>query len=1181
MEFSITLINLYCRLIHKRGAALSLKVTLFRDRRNDKMVNFCRRNHSLFDDMVLISNFIMALSGHVIWSEVRILEYEASKDNPMKTAGVCLILILSFSAHSQELPLFESLSPGKTGIQFKNILEETPHANVLTYEYFFNGGGVAVGDINNDGLDDIYFTGNMKPNALYLNEGNFKFRDIAESAGVDCAVNWKTGVTMADVNHDGFLDIYVCYSGKGDPEKRRNKLFINNGDLTFTDQAAAYGLDDPGHSTHASFFDFDKDGDLDMYLLNHNIVVIREFEFSKARKTRHPYAGDKLFRNDNGRFVDVSAASGIKGNPLGFGLGVTVSDINKDGWQDLYISNDYIEPDYVYINNGDGTFTDRMSEYLQHISYFSMGCDVSDFNNDALPDIFTLDMLPEDNARQKLLYGPDNYEHFALMVLNGFYFQNMRNMLHLNNGDGTYSEIGQFAGVSNTDWSWAPLLADYDNDGWKDLFITNGYYRDYTNRDFLKYKGDYYFEKGKAREKADTFHLVSTMTSTPLHNYLYRNKGDLTFEDKSFAWGFKERNFSSGAAYADLDNDGDLELIVNNQNAAASVYKNLSREQNTTNHYLQISLAGAGKNTRAIGAKIEVYNQGKIQYFEQMSTRGFQSAVSDRLHIGLGDATAVDSVVVRWPLSGKKVLTNVAADQVLRIAEDEVAPGQWNRHDEKKPAFALIPSLVPYTHVEEGYNDFKRQPLLLTMLTACGPVMATGDVNADGRMDVFTGGTQGNPAKVFSQTAAGTFEDANAAIFDARHTDSDAVFFDADGDLDLDLYVVSGGYNEYKPGDAALQDRLYINDGKGNFRPSSDRLPEMRVSKSCVAAADFDQDGDIDLFVGGRVIPGQYPVTPESFLLENTGGKFKNVTAEKSRKLAQVGMVTDAEWLDTDEDGWLDLVVTGEFMGIEIFLNNQGKELEQATRRFFDDPLTGLWNKMTVYDFDGDGDDDILAGNLGLNTQLKASADEPLELVYKDFDKNGSVDPILTYYIQGKSYPFAARDELLDQMYSMRSKYTDYASYADVRLHNLFSKSDLKDADILKATVLESVYLENRKGKFITHTLPQPAQFAPIYAMTLIDYDEDGNMDVILAGNQSSIRIRMGVIDANFGQLYKNDGKGNFSYVGQPESGLRLTGDTKSLAVIRVNGQPFLLVGTNNVGVNTYRLNAVGGMRGD
>lgn len=1090
----------------------------------------------------------------------------------MKTlVAVCLTLLVCDTARAQAL--FESLSPSKTGIHFKNILEESPTANVLTYEYFYNGGGVAVGDINNDGLDDIYFTGNMKPNALYLNQGNFQFKEIAASAGVSCENGWKTGVTMADIDHDGFLDLYVCYSGKGDPERRRNKLFINNGDLTFTEKAAEYGLDDAGHTTHASFFDYDRDGDLDMYLLNHNVVVIREFEFASAKKTRHPYAGDKLYRNDDGRFVDVSAKAGIKGNPLGFGLGVTVADINKDGWQDLYISNDYIEPDYLYINNGDGTFTDRMTDYMQHISYFSMGCDVSDVNNDALPDIFTLDMLPEDNQRQKLLYGPDNYEHYALMVLNGFYFQNMRNMFHLNNGDGTYSEIGQFSGISNTDWSWAPLFADYDNDGLKDLFVTNGYYRDYTNRDFLKYKGDYYFEKGKAKEKADTFYLVSTMTSTPIHNYIFRNNGDLTFEDKSIEWGFKERNFASGAAYADLDNDGDLDIITSNQNAVASVYRNLSRESHPDRNYLQISLIAEGNHGHALGAKVLVYANGEKQYFENMSTRGFQSRVTDRIHVGVGQSLKVDSVLVQWPDGDESVLVGVDANQWLKITKSGASPGSHNVTRQDAPVFTSVNPAVPYAHAEQGYNDFKRQPLLLTMLTSCGPVMAVGDVNNDGREDVFAGGSEGNPGKMYVQGADGSFEETNASIFDKKFTDADALFFDADVDGDLDLYVASGGYNEYAEKDAALQDRLYVNDGKGNFAVATNRLPEMLVSKSCVAAADYDRDGDQDLFVGGRVIPGQYPVTPESFFLENNGGKFKKMTNDKAGKLSSIGMVTDAQWLDADGDGWEDLIVAGEFMAIEVFVNKQGKGLENQTRKFFESPLTGMWNKMLVHDFDADGDPDVIVGNLGLNTQLKANTGEPLELVYKDFDKNGSIDPILTCYIQGESYPYASRDELLDQMYSMRSKFTDYASYANAKLSNIFSKAELKDARTLRATTLQSMYLQNEGGKFVARDLPAPAQFSPIYAMELLDYNADGNMDMILAGNQSAIRIRMGVIDANFGQLFAGDGKGSFTYVPQSKSGLRLTGDTKSLEVIRSNGDVLLLVGTNNVGVSTYRLN--------
>ena len=1076
------------------------------------------------------------------------------------------------ASFAQEAPLFESLPSSKTGVTFKNMLKETPKSNVLTYEYFFNGGGTAVGDINNDGLDDIYFTANMASNKLYLNRGDLKFDDITKSAGVTCNDGWKTGVTMADVNGDGFLDIYVCYSGKGDPAKRRNKLFINNGNLTFTDKAAEYGLDDPGYTTHASFFDFDRDGDLDMYLLNHNVVVIREFQFAKAKELRDPYAGDKLFRNDNGKFVDISENAGIKGNPLGFGLGITVADINKDGWLDMYVSNDYVEPDYLYINNQDGTFTDRMTDYMQHISYFSMGCDVSDINNDEWPDIFTVDMLPEENERQKLLYGPENYEHFSLMVLNGFYFQNMRNMLHLNNGNGTYSEVGQFAGISKSDWSWAPLFADYDNDGFKDLFISNGYYRDYTNRDFLKYKGDYYFQKAKAKEKADTFQLVSSMTSTPLHNYLYRNNGDLTFTDKSEEWGFKDLNFSNGAAYADLDNDGDLELIINNENATASIHKNLSRELFPEKNYLQLALAGTQKNSKAAGAKVTFYAGDKIQYIEKIPSRGFQSSVTDRIHIGLGDIEVVDSIRVTW-LSGNTVtLRNIKANQILKVAEEAQAVKRFQDPRPASPAFVPVDPPINYVHAEEGYNDFKRQPLLMTMLTTCGPVMAKGDVNNDGLTDVFVGGAQGNPGKIFIQNKQGTFDESISNDFNKLCTDSDALFFDLDGDEDLDLYVVSGGYNDYEPGSKALKDRVYINDGKGNFTLSTDALPDMMPSKSCVTGADFDHDGDLDLFVGGRVIPGQYPVTPESYLLLNSGGRFENVTSTMAVDLASIGMVSDANWIDINADGWQDLVVMGEFMAVEIFINKEGKSFERSTKKFLDKDLTGLWTKMIVHDFDKDGDDDIVLGNMGLNTQLRATEKQPLTLVYKDFDNNGSIDPILNYYVQGKEYPFPSRDELLDQMYSMRGKFTDYASYSKATLGDIFSERDLKDAKKLSVTTLESVYLENKQNKFEVHDLPREAQFSPIYAMSLIDYNNDGNMDLIVGGNQSAIRIRVGVIDANFGQLFEGDGKGNFKYIPQPASGFILTGDAKSLEVIKIKDETYVLVGINNEGIKSYKL---------
>jgi enediyne biosynthesis protein E4 len=693
---------------------------------------------------------------------------------------------------------------------------------------------------------------------------------------------------------------------------------------------------------------------------------------------------------------------------------------------------------------------------------------------------------------------------------------------------------------------------------------------------FLKYKGDYYFEKGRAKEKADTFHLVSTMTSTPVHNYMFRNNGGLTFTDKSKDWGFGAFNFSSGGSYSDLDNDGDLDLVTNNQNESAGLYKNMAMEQNPNLHYLSIKLKGTGKNLNAIGSKVYVCAGNQVQYFEMISTRGFQSSVSSVIHVGLGSATKIDSVLVKWPFKGETVLRNISANQLLTIHYDHKSEERKSKWIQPQTVFSKMESVLPYEHVELGFNDFKRQPLLLTMLTTCGPVMTTADVNGDGLADVYVGGTQDNPGKIYLQTRDGDFVESTQLVFadDKICTDADATFFDADGDRDLDLYVVSGGYNDYTEKDPALQDRLYLNNGRGLFSKSSSGLPMTNISKSSVASADFDKDGDMDLFVGGRVIPGKYPEKPKSFLFQNNGkGSFQNIIAQAAPSLFDIGMVTDAKWIDFNKDGWMDLIVVGEFMAVEVFINKDGKTLESATQNFFDSPLQGLWTKMLTYDFDKDGDDDVIVGNFGLNSQLKASEQKPLSLVYKDFDKNGSIDPFLVVYIEEKPYPFASRDELLDQMYSMRSRFTSYAAYSEVQMENLFTKADLADAKVLSATTLKTIYLENANGKLVQKTLPGEAQFSPTYAMAILDYNADGNMDFILGGNQSSIRIRMGVIDANFGQLFEGDGKGNFKYISQEKSGLVSTGDVKSMSVIKVRDEDLLLIGINNVGVQTYKLN--------
>jgi hypothetical protein len=805
-----------------------------------------------------------------------------------------------------------------------------------------------------------------------------------------------------------------------------------------------------------------------------------------------------------------------------------------------------------------------------------MGCEINDFNNDTWPDIFTADMLPRDNRRQKLLYVPENYYEYAMFVMQGYYIATQRNMLQLNNANGTFSEIGQFAGISNTDWSWAPLFADYDNDGWKDFSITNGYFKDYTDLDFLKFKRDYYAQQAKAREKPDTFKLVSYMKSTPTHNYIFKNNKNLTFTDKSFEWGFEQKGFSNGAAYSDLDNDGDLDLVISNQNETASLFRNMLRESNSpSSNYLDIQLRGAGKNGNALCSKVYVYSRLGVQYLEQMPTRGYQSCVSTRLHFGMGNAEFADSVKIVWPLGKTSILKKVKANQLIAIDEvtaklKEVPPVAPSK------VFSSVESLINYEHTEYGSNDFQRQPLLKTMLSPVGPVMAAADVNNDKLTDIFVGGVKENPGKLYLQTANGTFTPSAAFNFkeDFSCTDGDALFFDADKDGDPDLYIASGGYNDYTKNDKALQDRLYLNNGAGRFTRQADVLPRMLNAKSCVRTADIDKDGDQELFVGGRIMPGEYPVPQQSYILKrDQSGHYKNIALTILPELSSAGMVTDAAFADLNKDSWPDLIITGEFMPVRVFINEKGKKFTEATKSWFNVPETGLWNKIAVADFDNDGNIDLLAANLGTNSQLKSSASEPLLMTFKDFDNNGTIDPILTYYVEGKSYPFAGRDEIVNQIGVLRKKFPDYASYSNATLSDIFSPGDLKGAGVLPVTELRSVLFKNTGSGFEKRILPQEAQFSPGYAIEVFDYNSDGNPDFVLAGNQSANCVKIGVIDANYGQLFEGDGKGNFRYISQLKSGLSMTGDVKSLKSITVRGRRYLLAGINNFGIVTYRMN--------
>ncbi len=1091
----------------------------------------------------------------------------------------CLVLLGGLilacgTSTDKETALFNKVKPETSGIDFVNTLTESDSLNYFTYGYIYMGGGVAAADFNNDGLTDLYFTGNQVPNALYINQGDLKFENIAEKAGVNGDDRWYTGVTVADVNQDGLPDIYCSVGGKFGT--RENQLFVNNGDLTFSEQTAAYGLAEAGNSVQSTFFDYDKDGDLDVYIANYPPTPFNAPNNYYLFKQQYPkpLEMDKLMRNDGGHFTDVTEEAGLK--TFGLSLSATIGDLNNDGWPDIYVSSDFSSPDYCYINNKDGSFSERVKTVTKNTSFYGMGADIADFNNDGLLDIFQVDMTAQDNRRSKANMASMNPELFWGTVNSGFHYQYMQNSLQLNNGNlldsiPDFSNIARLAGVSSTDWSWGPLMADLDNDGWKDLFISNGTRREINNRDFfLNWEAE-------GRPMDNLYERSLKIPSEPIDNFVYRNTRNLQFEQVNDTWGIKHEGFSNGAVYADLDNDGDLEIVINNIDDPASLFENKGND----NHFARVSLKGPRENPFGLGTRVYL-KSGELQQMQELTlSRGFQSAVAPTLHFGLGTNLVIDTLKVVWPDGKHEVQTNVAADNFLTLNYTDALAVPDKAVEPKTKLFGsgqYTLAGLQFLHQENYYDDFEKEILLPHRMSMFGPFLDKGDLNGDGLEDLVIGGASGQATQLYLGTEAG-FMAKEDPVLSAKKDQEDMgiAIFDVDGDGQKDIYVASGG-NEFEPDSEMLLDRVYLNEG-GSFREVTEGIAQFRASASVVVPIDFDKDGDLDVFVGSRVIPGAYPSPASSYLLENRSEPgnplLVDVTAEKAPMLIGIGLLTQALATDYDGDGWPDLLLAGEWMPLNLLKNESGVFKDVSESLGLADTRS-WWFSLGEGDFDGDGDKDYLAGNLGLNYKYKASETETFDVYYDDFDASGTKDIVLSYYNYGEKFPVRGRECSSQQMPAIKKKFEDYASFSTATLADVYTQQALDESLHYQVKSFASVYLENTPDGFIISELPVEAQISSINAIQVDDFDQDGKLDAIIAGNLHSSEVETPRNDASNGLFLKGNGTGSFTAVIARKSGLYIPGDVKNLLRIKKAGQEYILAGKNNDSLQVVRLQRTG-----